>query len=112
MTIDTPEIFAMVENGYTTTTQLNGTIDSDWTTCIACAILSRSFERTNTTVPEKCQSCFTTYCWNGTVDEREPDSYNPAFLGTAINVDSVGGRLFINVFVTGSIAVIAVALNW
>ncbi|KAJ5613906.1 hypothetical protein N7528_007560 [Penicillium herquei] len=51
---DTPERDLIIENGYNVATMANGTINPDWPTCLACAILSRSFERTDTAVPEKC----------------------------------------------------------
>jgi len=33
----------IIRNGYNVATMGNGTVDSDWPTCVACAILSRSF---------------------------------------------------------------------
>jgi lysophospholipase len=70
---------AMVANGYNVATMANGTIDGyeNWPQCVACAILSRSFDRTGTNVPETCQRCFDQYCWNGTVDSRDPGTYEP-----------------------------------
>ncbi|KAK4239904.1 lysophospholipase catalytic domain-containing protein [Achaetomium macrosporum] len=57
---------AIIRNGYDAATQGNGTLDSQWPTCVACAVLSRSWTRTNTSVPAACASCFERYCWNGT----------------------------------------------
>ncbi|PYI05205.1 hypothetical protein BO78DRAFT_346155 [Aspergillus sclerotiicarbonarius CBS 121057] len=71
---------AMIINGYNIATQANGTLDADWTTCVGCAILSRSFDRTDTTVPEACSQCFQHYCWNGTIDNRTPSAYDPNVL--------------------------------
>jgi lysophospholipase len=68
---------AMIRNGYMSTTMGNGTVDPLWPTCLGCAILSRSLERTKTTVPDVCTSCFNTYCWNGTVNSATPPPYNP-----------------------------------
>lgn len=70
----------MVRNGYNMATQGNGTVPGfeDWPTCVGCAILSRSLDRTGTTVPDVCSQCFTKYCWNGTVDDSTPGTYNPA----------------------------------
>lgn len=68
---------AMVVNGYNVATGGNATIYKDWPQCLACAILSRSFTRTGTPIPQACQQCFTQYCWNGTVDSRTPNGYNP-----------------------------------
>ncbi|KAI5371091.1 putative lysophospholipase, catalytic domain, Acyl transferase/acyl hydrolase/lysophospholipase [Septoria linicola] len=71
---------AMVLNAYNMATQGNGTLAGfeDWSTCVGCAILSRSLERTNTDVPEVCTQCFSKYCWNGTVDDSTPGTYDPA----------------------------------
>ncbi|KAK7745553.1 Lysophospholipase 1 [Cytospora paraplurivora] len=71
---------AIIENGLNVATQGNGTVDSEWPACVACAVLSRSFERTNTSVPDACTSCFSRYCWNGTLDSSTPSGeYEPAY---------------------------------
>ncbi|KAF4121916.1 lysophospholipase [Geosmithia morbida] len=77
---------AMVQNGWAVATQLNATRDEQWPVCVGCAILSRSFDRTNTTVPQACEDCFNSYCWNGTIDESEPATYAPSIYGDAVNV--------------------------
>ncbi|KAH7327419.1 lysophospholipase catalytic domain-containing protein [Rhexocercosporidium sp. MPI-PUGE-AT-0058] len=70
----------IIQNGYEVATLGNGTLDAQWPTCMACAVLSRSLERTGTTVPSVCNSCFERYCWNGTTDSRALGSnYEPAF---------------------------------
>ncbi|CAK7214713.1 Lysophospholipase 1 [Sporothrix bragantina] len=68
---------AVIENGYNVATQGNGTLDADWTTCVGCAILSRSLDRTGTAMPDACTKCFQRYCWNGTVDDSTPAPYTP-----------------------------------
>ncbi|CAI7660564.1 unnamed protein product [Penicillium glandicola] len=45
---------AMILNSYNIATRANNTLDSNWSTCVGCAVLSRSFDRTGTTVPEIC----------------------------------------------------------
>jgi lysophospholipase len=74
---NTSERNAIIENGYDVATLGNGTLDSDWPSCLACAILSRSFERTNTTIPDVCSTCFRNYCWNGTTNATTPGNYYP-----------------------------------
>ncbi|GFF43799.1 lysophospholipase 2 [Aspergillus udagawae] len=74
---NTSERNAIIENGYDVATLGNGTLDSNWPSCLACAILSRSFERTNTTVPDVCSTCFRNYCWNGTTNATTPGNYYP-----------------------------------
>ncbi|KAL1836282.1 hypothetical protein VTJ49DRAFT_5343 [Mycothermus thermophilus] len=61
-----PERDAIILNGYNAATQANATLDAQWPTCVACAVLSRSLTRTGTEVPSQCRQCFERYCWNGT----------------------------------------------
>ncbi|KAK7561915.1 lysophospholipase catalytic domain-containing protein [Phyllosticta citricarpa] len=82
---------AMVENGYNVATMGNGTVDADWPACVGCAIMSRSWNRTNTAVPEVCTQCFDRYCWNGTRASNTPATpYQPQMRLQAINVKSAG----------------------
>lgn len=69
----------IILNGLNAGSQGNATLDSEWPACVACAALSRSLVRTRTAVPATCQSCFTKYCWNGTLDTSDPGAYEPAF---------------------------------
>ncbi|KAF4760076.1 hypothetical protein N7455_002440 [Penicillium solitum] len=69
----------IILNGYEVATMGNSTLDGNWTSCVGCAILSRSFERTGTTLPDICTQCFDRYCWNGTVNSTAPSSYDPAY---------------------------------
>lgn len=84
---------AILTNGYDVATMANNTRDANWTSCAACAILSRSFERTNTRVPDFCSTCFDKYCWDGTVDNSNHPPYSPnAVLGTvSTGSDASGG---------------------
>jgi lysophospholipase len=84
---------AMILNGYDIATLSNGTRDSKWSTCVGCAILSRSFERTNTTVPDVCNTCFTTYCWNGEVNSTTPAAYEPSVNSTPTTATPNAGAL-------------------
>lgn len=67
----------IILNGYEIATMANSTLDKNWTACVGCAILSRSFERTDTPLPEICNQCFDRYCWNGTVNSTRPQNYDP-----------------------------------
>lgn len=40
-----------------------GGADSNWPTCLGCAIMQRSFERTGIQRPAECDSCMQRYCW-------------------------------------------------
>jgi lysophospholipase len=72
----------VIENGYNVMTMANGTRKgySDWSTCAGCAILSRSFDRTDTQVPMVCKECFAKYCWDGTRNSTEPGAFEPALV--------------------------------
>jgi len=61
-----------------------------WPTCLACAALQRSFERSNTARPSVCNDCFDAYCWDGVSNDTTPTySYSPA-VGTPEWVTSQG----------------------
>lgn len=70
----------IILNGYEVVTMANSTLDGNWSTCVGCAILSRSFERTNTPVPDICSDCFQRYCWNGTLNTTRPAPYEPTLV--------------------------------
>ncbi|KAF3066842.1 Lysophospholipase 1 [Trichoderma lentiforme] len=92
MSYELDERNAVVTNGWDVVTQGNSTRDSNWPVCVGCAMLSRSFERTRTPVPDACNKCFQQYCWNGTLAEQEPAEYNPSLFGTPIKIESIGAR--------------------
>lgn len=80
---DTAEIIGMVNNGYNLVTQLNGTRDSEWSICVACAVIQRSNQRNNIPSSKQCQECFQKYCWNEKEDTADPTGskyYNPSLL--------------------------------
>ncbi|KAJ6441336.1 lysophospholipase precursor [Purpureocillium lavendulum] len=93
MSIKSGQRDAIIENGWAVATQLNGTRDADWPVCVGCAMLSRSFERTRTSVPAKCQQCFTRYCWDGTLNETKAAAYDPKYYSTPIEVKSAASGL-------------------
>merc|ERR1711881_190092 len=100
--------YAIVQNGYNVATQGNGTRDSNWPTCVGCAILQRSLERTQTEIPQVCQDCFSQYCWDGRVDNSQPaQPYNPEYVleDQAINATSAAsGMLAPNQIALGAAA--------
>ena len=65
----------MAQNGLDVATM--GGADQDWPTCLACASLARSMQRSKTQIPSKCQKCFQKFCWDGVVDDKEPPQYAP-----------------------------------
>ncbi|KAI9797670.1 MAG: Lysophospholipase 1 [Piccolia ochrophora] len=70
---------AIIMNGYVGATLGNGTLDEQWPQCVGCAVLSRSFERTGTEVPQVCRECFERYCWDGELSSGAPPEYQPTF---------------------------------
>ncbi|KAI9762580.1 MAG: Lysophospholipase 1 [Geoglossum simile] len=67
----------IIRNGYNVATMGNGSVDAQWPSCVGCAIVSRSLERTGTAVPATCQQCFQKYCWDGTLNSTPPATYSP-----------------------------------
>ena len=100
---------AIVENGYDVATMANGTTDAQWPTCVGCAILSRSFDRTGTTMPEVCTQCMNRYCWNGTVNSTTPANYDPTVSMAEIKITSPGSKVQRNLGILVSLAIAAVA---
>ncbi|KAI0505821.1 lysophospholipase [Xylaria bambusicola] len=98
---------AFIENGYNVATMGNGTVDAQWPACAACAVLSRSLQRTGTAIPETCRSCFERYCWNGTTDSTSVGEFNPeAIISAGLSVEA-GGLVW---GVVGIATVLAIAL--
>lgn len=82
---------AILQNGYNGATQGNGTLDSQWPVCVACAMLQRSLMRTNTAFPSECNTCFSRYCWNGQTNDTTNLNYNPSPKLQTVNVSQSSG---------------------
>ncbi|PWN47127.1 putative lysophospholipase [Violaceomyces palustris] len=78
------EAQASLDNGVAISTL--GGVDPTWPTCLGCAMLQRSLERTGTPRPAKCDVCMAKWCWDGITDDSPPaQEYappvgSPAFL--------------------------------
>ena len=81
----------IIENGYDVATMGNGTLDSQWPTCVGCAILSRSLNRTGTPVPDVCTQCFDKYCWDGTRNSTV-SAYRPELKLEQLSATSDAGK--------------------
>lgn len=102
------EKIAIIENGYDVATMGNGTLDSQWPTCVACAVLSRSLDRTGTTIPDACTTCFQRYCWNGTTDSTAPaGNYTPAFKLKEVKVSAASSVALAHIGIYAAAAVAA-----
>lgn len=111
LSINNTQRNAIIQNGYDVATMSNGTLDSQWQTCIACALLARSFTRTDTPVPATCSECFKRYCWDGTLNSTTPSTnYTPSFLGPQVSISSQASSIASSFWVLFSVAVITVAL--
>jgi lysophospholipase len=107
---------AIIRNGYEVATLGNGTLDAEWPACMACAVLSRSFTRTGTKVPDACNQCFERYCWNGTLDSSKPaTNYTPTFKIGNIKLASaassiIGSSSKMSVFISVGALMVAIML--
>lgn len=70
----------VIDNMFNAATMGNATAGTDiaWPTCLACAMLTRSFQRSNTPIPDTCATCLSAYCWNGDTNISTPAPYSPA----------------------------------
>ena len=100
---------ALIQNGYNIATQANGTRDEAWLSCVGCAILSRSADRTGTRLGPQCDSCFSRYCWDGTLNATEPNVYDPGLIVDATHLAGAG-RLGVGICAVGA-AILMTALN-
>lgn len=87
---------ALILNGYNVATMGNGSRDSEWSTCVGCAVLTRSLGRTNVTMPAACTQCFGRYCWNGTTDSRTPSVYEPDLVLALVSVTNKAGLVVLS----------------
>ncbi|KAL6930481.1 related to Lysophospholipase [Hanseniaspora guilliermondii] len=58
------EKIGMIDNGFAAA--YNNNTDSDYATCVSCAVILRSQQRMDITPSEECQKCFDKYCWEPT----------------------------------------------
>jgi lysophospholipase len=100
---------AILRNGYLAATLNNST---RMATCYGCAIMSRSLEKTGTTIPDVCTSCFNEYCWNGTIDSSTPANYEPTTELSALKL-SAGVRVVNgSVWISAIVAVIVLVFSF
>lgn len=99
---------AIIRNGALAATMNNNTRLS---TCYGCAIMSRSLEKTGTNIPEVCTSCFTEYCWNGTLDSRTPPTYEPRVELAAIKLSGGVGLTSGSVWLSMVVAVVVMLIS-
>jgi lysophospholipase len=102
---------AIIANGYEVATQGNGTVDPEWPACVGCAILSRSFDRTGTDVPEQCTQCFNRYCWNGNTDSTplsEPYAPTLVLADQEVDIENAGTTFEVRNALLGLVVAVSV----
>ena len=102
----------IVENGYNVATMGNGTANSTWPVCVGCAILQRSLERTQTTLPQACTQCFADFCWDGTVNSTNPANYEPTYKINNPGKKSAAIREVASYSIAAIVATAVLAMVW
>ena len=77
------------QKGFETASRLNLTLDKNWKSCVACAIIRREQERQGIEQSDQCKRCFEEYCWDGTIDDLSP-GMNFTEEGTTNDEESTG----------------------
>lgn len=72
---DSFQINTVLNNTFNMYSFGNNTVDSEWSGCLACAVMLRSLQRMNMTVPEFCNGCWQRHCWNGTWNSTLPNDF-------------------------------------
>ncbi|KAI5965456.1 plb1 [Candida theae] len=67
LSYDDAEKFGTIRNGFEVMSRNNLTDDSNWLTCVGCAIIRRQQERFGQEQSDECKKCFQEYCWSGGV---------------------------------------------
>ncbi|ODV80948.1 uncharacterized protein CANTADRAFT_47681 [Suhomyces tanzawaensis NRRL Y-17324] len=65
MSYDDDDKFGLIQNGFEVASRANLTDDTNWATCVGCAIIRRAQERLGEKQSDECQKCFQEYCWIG-----------------------------------------------
>ncbi|KAI5956900.1 hypothetical protein KGF54_000519 [Candida jiufengensis] len=87
---------SMISNGFAVASRLNGTVDTDWSTCVGCAIIRREQEKLGIEQSDQCKQCFKTYCWDGSLYKGGAigdnfDNYGLTFGADSYNQKSTPG---------------------
>ncbi|RKL42815.1 Lysophospholipase [Fusarium oxysporum] len=80
MTYSIRERDNIIQNALNGATQGNSTIDKEWSVCVVCAIMSRSWWKANEDIPDACNTCFDRYCWDGKSNDTAVRDYEPEYI--------------------------------
>ncbi|CAI4036309.1 hypothetical protein SMKI_15G1480 [Saccharomyces mikatae IFO 1815] len=84
---------SMIQNGFEIATRNNFTDDPEFMGCVGCAIMRRKQQALNITLPLECETCFTNYCWNGTLDTTPLPDVEKDVHHSFINVGSFNSSI-------------------
>ncbi|PVH13643.1 uncharacterized protein CXQ87_001754 [Candidozyma duobushaemuli] len=85
------EKVGMIKNGFEVASRLNSSLDDEWRACVGCAIIRREQERQGIEQSDQCKECFQQYCWDGSLDDRQP-YVNFTTEGTTNGTEDNGNR--------------------
>jgi lysophospholipase len=101
----------IIQNGYDVATMGNASVNPEWPTCVGCAMLGRSLERTGSTVPDVCAKCFKDFCWDGTLNASVPANYEPKLKLQGVKIQSGALRRDAPVSALAALAISVAALT-
>ncbi|KAK6459157.1 lysophospholipase catalytic domain-containing protein [Scheffersomyces xylosifermentans] len=76
MSYDDDEFLGLIQNGFEVSSRGNFSEDSQWPTCVGCAIIRRSQERLGIEQSDECKMCFDRYCWKGGIEQAASSNAN------------------------------------
>ena len=79
-TFDLGQMSEIFVNSFDLLTGGNGTLDQEWPVCLGCAAIDRSLAKVGLTRTAQCESCMQKYCWDGSLDERDPGIFDPSLV--------------------------------
>jgi lysophospholipase len=73
------QVDATLDNAFPLATYGNGSVDTEWPACLACAAIAGSMRGLGMSMPPACEVCFRRHCWNGTTGAADgvgPQDFN------------------------------------
>lgn len=89
------QVRLLTDNGLHLISQDSNRLAENWTTCLACAAISKSLSRLGMSDPEACQRCWNRYCWDGTEVDADPSFLSPyLILNDTLGFDEWNSTIF------------------
>lgn len=76
-TISNGQLDLIWQNGFTSMTQNQNQLSTNWTDCLACGAIHKSIMKMQIELPPVCQQCMMDHCWQGDEDDSEPGFLAP-----------------------------------